>query len=606
MAWFKNLKVRLKMIVSFMIVIALMITLAVISIIQLNSVANSYDYAIKHPIEAEVQMHIFSEALSEVRRFTTTMSLFSADADAPRIDGLLAQTIEAYNRGVQALDEYEHALMTGVLTEEAKAGVMKQLSDLRGAFENYKTKVCEPVAAASRIGDSDGAMAPMAAGGAYASDSADLCEAMITTAEASANNNVANAETNTQTTIYILLAISAVAAIMALIIALYIANLISKPLKALSGFMKLAGTTGEITLHQKNIDEINEFSKAKDEIGETIINSVFFIKHVTNIAEELEAVASGDLTVEAELLSDKDVMGISLKKMIDNLNSMFGEINQSTAQVSTGSKQIADGAQALAQGSTQQAAAVQQLSASISDIAQKTKENAEKADKAAKLANTIKSNAEKGSRQMDEMTTAVKEINVASQSIQKVIKVIDDIAFQTNILALNAAVEAARAGQHGKGFAVVAEEVRSLAAKSADAARDTGGLIANSMEKAELGTRIAGETAASLAEIVSGINESSQIVGEIAQSSDEQSVGIAQVNHGIDQVAHVVQQNSATAEESAAASEEMSGQSTILEELIAQFKLKGATGMGRGIGAGHKKQLAMPAHHDDSGEFGKY
>ncbi|MCL1820937.1 MAG: methyl-accepting chemotaxis protein, partial [Oscillospiraceae bacterium] len=208
---------------------------------------------------------------------------------------------------------------------------------------------------------------------------------------------------------------------------------------------------------------------------------------------------------------------------------------------------------------------------------------------------------------MDEMTVAVKEINTASQSIQKVIKVIDDIAFQTNILALNAAVEAARAGQHGKGFAVVAEEVRSLAAKSADAARDTGGLIANSMEKAELGTRIAGETAASLAEIVSGINESSQIVSEIAQSSEEQSAGITQINHGIDQVAQVVQQNSATAEESAAASEEMSGQSSILEELIAQFKLKGATG--RGIGSGHKKQLAMPemtSHQASGGEFGKY
>ncbi|MCL1820496.1 MAG: methyl-accepting chemotaxis protein, partial [Oscillospiraceae bacterium] len=148
---------------------------------------------------------------------------------------------------------------------------------------------------------------------------------------------------------------------------------------------------------------------------------------------------------------------------------------------------------------------------------------------------------------------------------------------------------------------------RSLAAKSADAARDTGGLIANSMEKAELGTRIAGETAASLAEIVSGINESSQIVSDIAQSSEEQSAGITQINHGIDQVAQVVQQNSATAEESAAASEEMSGQSSILEGLISQFKLKGATG--RGIGAGHKKQLAMPEkamNNDNGGEFGKY
>jgi methyl-accepting chemotaxis protein len=317
-----------------------------------------------------------------------------------------------------------------------------------------------------------------------------------------------------------------------------------------------------------------KYGNQSDELGQTIAATDVFLKRINEVSKALETVADGDLTASFSPLSAEDTLGLSLQKMTENLNAMFGDINNSTNQVASGSKQIADGAQALAQGSTQQAAAVEQLSSSIGEIAEKTKENAAMADKAATLSESIRHNAEKGSNQMGQMTQAVKEINDASQAISKVIKTIDDIAFQTNILALNAAVEAARAGQHGKGFAVVAEEVRSLASKSAAAAKDTAELIENSMEKAGLGAKIAGETAASLGEIVSGINESSALVSDIAKSSEEQSLGIAQINKGIDQVAQVVQQKSATAEESAAAAEEMSSQSNMLEELIQQFKFK--------------------------------
>ena len=288
----------------------------------------------------------------------------------------------------------------------------------------------------------------------------------------------------------------------------------------------------------------------------------------------LESIADGDLSIDIKPRGANDRIGNAINSMLRKLNGMFINISESTRQVTSGSKQIADGAQMLAQGSTEQAASIEELSSSIAEIAEKTKENASKAEKAARLADNIRDDAEKGSAQMDEMIGAVKEINEASQNISKVIKVIDDIAFQTNILALNAAVEAARAGQHGKGFAVVAEEVRNLAAKSAGAAKETGDMIQNSMEKAELGSQIAGETASSLADIVSGINESSTLVTEIAEASEKQSHGITQVNVGIDQVAQVVQQNSATAQESAAASEEMSSQSSLLQELISQFRLK--------------------------------
>ena len=403
--------------------------------------------------------------------------------------------------------------------------------------------------------------------------------------------------------------IGVVGLLIAAAIVLFIATKISKPIATLSHMMEKVGETGDINLSPEEEFFIKKHINGKDETGHLVKGYNAFVEHVISVSKDLEVIASGDLSLDIHLQSEKDALAVSLKQMLEKLNIMFGEINTSASQVSEGSKQIADGAQSLAQGSTEQAASVEELSASISELSENTKENAEMAGRAATLADTIKSNAEKGNQQMSEMMDAVKEINAASQSINKVIKVIDDIAFQTNILALNAAVEAARAGQHGKGFAVVAEEVRNLAAKSAEAAKDTGGLIANSMEKADLGSRIAEDTASSLADIVSGINESSQLVADIAQSSEAQSQSIQQINSGVDQVAQVVQQNSATAQESAAASEEMSGQSTVLQNLISQFKLKsgGQGNFSLPAAARPKPTETYPDTFDASGDdFGKY
>ncbi|MCL1848622.1 MAG: methyl-accepting chemotaxis protein [Clostridiales bacterium] len=369
-------------------------------------------------------------------------------------------------------------------------------------------------------------------------------------------------------------AVGVFVAILITVITYFLVSRSLKPLTFLSAFMSKAGATGDILLQPEEAEIMAKLSQGKDEIGQTMDGCAGFIQHITKIASELESAASGDLTIDIEQLSEADIMGISLSHMVRTLDTMFVGINQSAQQVLTGAKQAADGAQALAQSSTQQAASVEELSASINGIAQKIRENATTAAQTSQLSETIKTNAEKGSRQMNEMTVAVAEINQASQSIGKIIKTIDDIAFQTNILALNAAVEAARAGEHGKGFAVVAEEVRNLASKSAEAAKETESLIANSMEKAELGSRMAEETAASLSEIVSGINESTALVNEIAESLESESEGVSQINTGIDQVASLVQQNSASAEESAATSEEMSAQSAILQNLVSQFKLR--------------------------------
>ena len=351
---------------------------------------------------------------------------------------------------------------------------------------------------------------------------------------------------------------------------------VSKPLKKI-GILARKIKTGDIGISSSenvtlNIHSADEVGILSQELNEAYTQ---LRGYIGEIRERMQGLSDGDLVTESTYNFQGDFILIkdAINDIIRSFNNLMTKVGGSAVQVASGSKQIADGAQSLAQGSTEQASSIEELSSSIGEVKDKTSQNADVARKAADLSRAIKDNAEMGNAQMEQMMQAVHEINEASNQISAVIKVIDDIAFQTNILALNAAVEAARAGQHGKGFAVVAEEVRNLAAKSADAARDTGGLIENSIEKANLGLDIANKTSASLSEIVEGIKQSYAIVSEIAQSSDEQAVAITQINTGIDQVAQVVQLNSATAEESAAASEEMSGQSTMLQQMMAHFKV---------------------------------
>ena len=304
------------------------------------------------------------------------------------------------------------------------------------------------------------------------------------------------------------------------------------------------------------------------------------IKNVSSYIEEIKNVLNKMAKKNFNQYIDREYMGdfVEIKKAINMIlkafNIIFADINVSAKEINTGASEVSDSAQLLSQGATEQAGAVEEMTASMNEVSEQTRNNADKAVEANKFADELKFNAEKGGEQMKIMLKSMDDINLSSKSISNVIKVIDDIAYQTNILALNASVEAARAGEYGKGFAVVAEEVRNLASQSANAAKETTELIRSSMNKIEDGLDVAEKTSISLNGIVENINNVANIIEDISVSSLNQAEIANQINEGINQISQVTQTNAEAANSSASISEEMAAQAELLKNIIDEFKLR--------------------------------
>jgi methyl-accepting chemotaxis protein len=369
----------------------------------------------------------------------------------------------------------------------------------------------------------------------------------------------------------ILIAVGAVGTLLAAALGAIVPGSISGPVN------EMAAGAAELSRGNLNASFTYVAKSETGQLADSLRSAAATLRaYVTDISEQLTAMAGGDMTREItqEYVGDFSPIRTALLKISAEMGDALSKIHTSSEQVKISADQVSTGAQALSQGTTEQAGSIEQLSASVNDVAQKIRENADSIKTASDYVVQAGDGVNESNTRMQQMVAAMQEINSSSNEIAKVIGVIDNIAFQTNILALNAAVEAARAGEAGKGFAVVADEVRNLATKSADAAKQTAELIEGSVHSAEHGSRIVEETAGMLQDAAEKAKRAEELIAGINEASRKQAGWITEITAGLEQISAVVQTNSATAEESAAASEELMGQASVLNGQVGRFRLK--------------------------------
>ncbi len=605
---FENMKIRAKLVVGFTTVVVLAAIVGAVGVLGLFGIARSggelYKYDaldLQYSGNAAVYFQQLSYSILKMKTVTTQAEYDATKSSIAEYRDLTAIQLEQFQNNISADKKAPEELVA--LT----SSLMSNWDAFSANVDNYFTYLEENKT--DKISEVRIALADK---GTEMRDQ--FLQLLQLVSDKASKGEKANSR-NAMIAAVIMAVVFAVAVVVAVMLQTLIIRSIVGPIVKLEQASALLAV-GDINMDAILTDKDYQIKNRKDEIGKLALSFNKLIAGTKELAEAAQHVASGDLTVQVKARSENDILGKALGELVSNLRSIVLSVVSAADQVASGSISLSDSSAALSQGAAEQASSVEELTASLEQIASQTELNSQNADKANELASRAKADAASGNEQMREMLKAMDEISVSSSGISRIIKVIDDIAFQTNILALNAAVEAARAGQHGLGFAVVAEEVRTLAAKSAGAASETTELIESSIRKVEAGTKIANDTAKALDSIFEEVEDAAGLVAAIAAASREQAAAIEQINQGVMQISQVVQTNAATSEESAAASQELSSQAAQLKELVGIFKIDSDSAATSGAPSDVRTEPKKSAAKEpgpskakialSEGEFGKY
>lgn len=555
---FRNIKIRARMLISYGIIIILLLIASVIALFMLQKVGTN------------LTNFYHNNYTVTVEAWKARRSMQAARAD---IMQSILETDQAATEQLIEQAEQELALMRGTfpIIRERFRGDIELVSQVENVLEEaipYRDQIFEltrenkKTEAAKLVNEK---YVPLL------DKMGDLLSQISETAGKNAKTMVEQGNTFVFTAIAVVCVVAGVSIVLAVALGVYIADGICKPVT------ELEKAAADISAGKLDTDisyqSGDELGRLADSMRATINDLRFYIQDFGYVMAEL---SKGNLTVntKAEYQGNFADLQHSIMTLTEALNDTLRRLNESAEQVASGSEQVSFGAQALSRGASEQAASIEEVGDAIAMVSCQVKNNEDNAMQARLEARRVEEEMTASNQKMLDMISAMKDINETSGAIRKIIKTIENIAFQTNILSLNAAVEAARAGEAGKGFGAVADEVRNLAAKSAEASKSTAQLIQNAVAAVEKGTLIADETAKALMISGENVNNVACRVNEISEASTMQTESIIQINESIAQISEVVQSNSATAEESAAASEELSAQSQLLIGLAGRFKLR--------------------------------